>query len=112
MTGRAQKYLLDILRAVGLIELFVQHTPTLETYETNDLVKSAVERQLAIIGEAISQFEKEPYDKPIPDARLIVGLRNRIVHAYDTIDDEAIWSIMQQDLPRLKNTISLLLNEL
>ena len=44
-------------------------------------------------------------DFPIEDSRRIVGLRNQIIHAYDDISDENIWSVILNHLPKLKVTI-------
>jgi uncharacterized protein with HEPN domain len=59
MTERAQKYLHDILNAIELIELFSQGIDTFNAYRADLKTKSAVERQVAIIGEAVTHFKKQ-----------------------------------------------------
>ena len=54
MTQVQRKYLTDVSEAVTHIEIFLVMTPTLEDYEKNLLVRRAVERELEIIGEAMS----------------------------------------------------------
>ena len=56
------------------------------------MLRSAVERQFEIIGEALNQAEIEQPDLTmlIPDLRRIVGLRNRIIHGYDSVDDQLL----------------------
>jgi len=41
----------------------------------------------------------------IPDLRLMVGMRNRIYHAYDEIDFELLWDTIQTDLPELQTLL-------
>jgi uncharacterized protein with HEPN domain len=42
---------------------------------------------------------------PIDNAQNIIGTRNRIIHAYDNISDELIWTIVVRDLPLLKKQL-------
>ncbi|MEN9613044.1 MAG: hypothetical protein RLZZ628_3858, partial [Bacteroidota bacterium] len=58
MTERAQKYLYDILNAIELIELFSQGIDHFDAYQADLKSKNAIERQLGIIGEAVTQFKK------------------------------------------------------
>lgn len=71
------------------------------------ILVSAVERQLAIIGEALVRIrntEREVFDA-IDDAAKIVSLRNLIVHGYDSIDPEVLWSLIEVKLPLLRLNI-------
>ena len=70
---------------------------------------SAVERQLGIIGEAIHKFEKLNPEQELTNARKIVGLRNRIIHSYDSIDSSIIWVIIKRHLEPLKEEVQQLL---
>lgn len=47
----------------------------------------------------------------ITQARQIVDVRNRIIHGYDTVSDEIIWTIVIQYIPILHNEVSSLLEE-
>ena len=62
---------------------------------------------LEIIGEAVNRIIKENPDFTISNARRIIGLRNQIIHAYDSISDENIWSIVINHIPNLKQEIEL-----
>ena len=68
------------------------------------MMRSAVERQLEILGEACSRLEKLDalMVQTIPDIRLAIGLRNRIIHGYDAVDDAVVHETIQQDLQSLK----------
>lgn len=70
-----------------------------------------MERNIEIIGEATNRILKIEPDIPLTNTREIVDTRNRIIHGYDTISDEIIWSIVFQHLPRLKSEIENLLGE-
>ena len=105
MTEKGQKYLADIIRA---IELILQFTESIENYSdyVNDLkTQSAVERQLGIIGEAVNKFEATHPDISLENARKIVGFRNRIIHAYDSIDNSIVWVIIQKHLEPLHKEV-------
>jgi len=108
MTERVKKYLFDILYAIDVIEDFLGEMNFLE-YEADLKTKSAVERQLAIIGEAVNNLIKENIDFELANAREIVNFRNRIIHAYDNIDDTIVWAIKSNHLPVLKIEIELLM---
>jgi len=71
MTGQAKKYLFDILLAIEAIEEFISGIGYLE-YEKDLKTKSAVERQLGIIGEAVNKFIQEKTDSELTNAREIV----------------------------------------
>ncbi len=104
---RLEGFYADILRAIELIEGFLVQgrIDGFESYTKHAMVKSAVERQLGIIGEAVNQVRKLDPSHPIPEADRIVQFRNRLIHSYDTIDDTFVWPIVQKHLPLLKAVI-------
>lgn len=74
-------------------------------------LKRAIERNLAIIGEAVNRIVKrdQSFHKKITNAKSIIALRNQVIHAYDNISDENIWSILTTHLPKLKTEIQQLI---
>ncbi|RYF85565.1 MAG: DUF86 domain-containing protein [Chitinophagaceae bacterium] len=78
-------------------------------YQEDLKTKKAVERNLEIIGEAVSRILKADAGFQIKNARHIIGTRNRIIHSYDNISDEVIWTIVCRELPELKKDIDNLL---
>lgn len=92
---RRPKWLFDAVTAVEAAQVFVAGLD-LPAYEASLLVRSAVERQLEILGEAGVRLAEQ-----IPALRLAIGLPNRIIHGYDTVDDETVWRTVQDDLPEL-----------
>ena len=105
MTDNAKKYLSDILQAIELIEAFTNEIDTFQDYLHDLKTKSAVERQLGIIGEAVNKFEQLEEGFQLSNSRQIVGFRNRLIHAYDNIDDTIVWAILQKYLPTLKTEV-------
>ena len=77
-------------------------TISAEELADNRLVANAIVRSIEIVGEAASQVTKSFRDinPQIPWAK-IIGMRNRIVHAYFDIDYELVWSTVHEDLPAL-----------
>lgn len=110
MKTTLKKRLLDALDACRAIQSFVADR-TFGEYEKNQLVRSAVERQFEIIGEALNQAEIENPELStlIPDVRRIVGMRNRIIHGYDSVDDELLWQTIQKHVPPLAQRLAELL---
>jgi uncharacterized protein with HEPN domain len=113
MDERIEKWLYDIRSAIDEIESFFEgKLKSYDDYKQNVQLKRAVERNLEIIGEAMNRIlERDAtYLDKIKEARSIVGLRNQIIHSYDTISDENIWSILINHLPKLKIDINGLLS--
>ena len=74
------------------------------------MVRRSVEREIEIIGEAMNRILKTNPQLPITSARKIVGQRNMISHAYDSIDNEMIWDVVVNHLPKLKTEVENLLS--
>ena len=112
MTEKQLKFLYDIKLAIDDIESYFENEPrTYDNYQKNSLLKRAIERNLEIIGEAINRILKEDPSTPIENAKRIIGLRNQIIHGYDSISDENIWGIITVYLPKLKSDIELMIKE-
>jgi uncharacterized protein with HEPN domain len=78
----------------------------------NDLrTRRAVERNIEIIGEALNRIISKNPDIEISNARKIVDTRNRIIHGYDSVSDEIIWSIVINHLPILQLEIQAMIGE-
>lgn len=77
------------------------------------MLKRAIEREMEIIGEAMNRIIKrdESYKEKITDAVNIIGLRNQVIHAYDSISDENLWAIIINHLPKLSQEVKLLLED-
>jgi uncharacterized protein with HEPN domain len=111
MDNKAKKYLFDIQSCIGNIDSYVGEPKLFDTFEKNQMLQDAVERNLEIIGEAINQLLKINPSLPISNARRIVDARNKIIHGYDSLEPVNIWAIVINHLPTLKLEITDLLNE-
>ena len=106
MDDNIKTWLFDILTAIKEIESFFEDRPKSYADYCKDIrTKRAVERNLEIIGEAINRILKQDNNVNISMARKIVDVRNRIIHGYDSISDEAIWGIVIKHIPTLKTEI-------
>ena len=102
----------DILNAIMEIDSFFSDMPKEFTSYQNDLrTRRAVERNIEIIGEALSRILKEDERILISNARKIVDTRNRIIHGYDSVSDDVIWGVVIKHLPILQSEIEFLLGE-
>lgn len=110
MHKRTKKRLHDAWSACNAIQSFVAGR-TFSEYEKNLMLRSAVERQFEIIGEALNlaQSETPEIAELISDLRRIVGMRNRIIHGYDSVDDELLWQTVQTHIPGLAQELGALL---
>ncbi|MGB7395516.1 MAG: DUF86 domain-containing protein [Pricia sp.] len=112
MDDKILKLLYDIEKAITEINGFFNDFPkSFDHYKRNILLKRAVEREFEIIGEAVNRILRIDNDFPIENARNIVGLRNQVIHAYDTISDENIYVILVKHLPRLEEEVQKLLKK-
>jgi len=112
MQPEIRKYLYDICQASETLLDFIQDK-SLQDYNAEPLLRSGVERQLMIIGEALNQaYKLEPaLSESVSNIREIINLRNVIVHGYAIVENETIWGIIENDLPRLKKEVQMLLQQ-
>jgi len=106
MTPRSIKRLEDARDACVRVRGFLRGI-TLDAFLESELLRSAVERQLEIIGEAlgIAAREDETVQQLIPDIPKIIGLRNRLIHGNDTVDPELLWDLIRTNVPRLQKQL-------
>lgn len=103
-------WLYDILNSIEEIESFFDGIPTkFEEYQNDLRTKRAVERNIEIIGEALSRILKIDKSIAITNSRKIIDTRNRIIHGYDSVSDDVLWGIIIRHLPVLKIEIQKLL---
>ena len=85
-----------------------------ERFDRDDMLRSAVERQLEILGEALAQLAKLAPDLAarLPDARRAIDFRNLLIHGYAIVNRQRVWAVVQNDLPKMTTAIETMLNEL
>jgi uncharacterized protein with HEPN domain len=93
------------------LKVFLWIDPDFEKYQADTRTKRAVERNIEIIGEAMSRILNQDQTIEISNSRKIVDVRNRIIHGDDSVSDDVIWGIMIRHLPVLQIEVEKLLNE-
>jgi len=110
MDDRIKKWLEDILIAIEEIDAFFERIPKRYDIFINDLlIRRAVERNIEIIGEAVNRILKNDASIAITNARKIVDTRNYVIHGYDSLAPDILWSIVVNHLPVLKTEAQSLL---
>ncbi|WP_106832010.1 HepT-like ribonuclease domain-containing protein [Parabacteroides pacaensis] len=111
MDDLTKKHLLDILIAIEEIESFFDNKPKLyDDFYSNLCLRRAVERNIEIIGEAMNRILKTKQEIAITNSRKIVDARNYIIHGYDSLSVDILWSMIMNHLPRLKKEVVTLLD--
>ena len=112
MRLETRKYLSDIQRAAGLVRRFTSGK-SLAGYQQDDLLRSAVERQFEIIGEAMNKLAgtDENTARQITNFQRIIAFRNILIHGYADVDDGLVWDVVETYLPLLTREVNDLLEE-
>ena len=111
MDEEINKYLFDIQESIHSIDMYLGDQRDFGFYQSNKMLRRAIEREFEIIGEAMGRIDNIYPDINISSKRQIINMRNRVIHGYDKIDDEIIWGTIVRHLPILKNEINELLNK-
>lgn len=82
-----------------------------EWYRANEIYRLACERLLEIVGEALKAALDLDHDllHAIPEIRSAIGLRNRVIHEYDAVDDLILWTTIEFNIPELTTRLNILL---
>jgi uncharacterized protein with HEPN domain len=110
MELEAKKYVYDILQAAQLLTDFTSGK-SFDDYSQDPLLRSAVERQFEIAGEALSPLAKrdEQIAVRISEHRRIIAFRNILIHGYADVDDRLVWDIVETKLSVLRDEVEKLL---
>lgn len=113
MRRDSKAYLWDAVRAAELLSKF-SAGKNFEDYCADDLLRSGIERQFEIIGEALNQLSKQSpgIASKIPDLPRIVAFRNILIHGYAIIDDELVWQLLETEIPGLRVLLGQLLDSI
>lgn len=107
-----EKRLNDVLAAIVKIETFVNSRPKrFDIFCSDEMYRCAVLLNIAVIGEAVNHILKLNPEIGISSSRQIVSTRNYIIHGYDSLDNEILWGIVINHLPRLKAEVLTLLSK-
>lgn len=96
-------YLHDVAEAAARLSDMIAHK-TLDDYLNDPMLRSAVERQLIVIGEALYQLRMYFPDiaKRIPDAHRFITFRHVLVHSYNQVEPDVGWGMMETGLEKLR----------
>jgi uncharacterized protein with HEPN domain len=105
-------YLWDIQFAAGHVLDFVRGVD-FSRYESDILLRSAIERQLQNVGEALAQLARADriLAQRLPTHAEVIAFRNVLVYGYAVIDHKIVWRVIAEDLPVLKDRAEALLAE-
>ena len=105
-----EKYLYDMLSSCEFLKQFTA-ARTVDHYKNDRGFRSAVERELQIIGEAMLQLTRIAPDvaQKITDYRNIIGFRHVLVHGYDSLNPQTVWDVIKIKLPILQAELQTLL---
>jgi uncharacterized protein with HEPN domain len=106
-------WLLDVITACELLSDFTRGK-TFEDYAADVLLRSAVERQLEIIGEAlrVAVHHRPELASEITDVPAIVAFRNQLTHAYSAVDHRTVWGLLDRRVPLLRSEVERLLKSM
>lgn len=110
MSARDELYLVHIIEAIAAIERFT--VSGREAFFVNEMEQSAVIRQLEVVGEAVKNLSAELVEREagVP-WKQIAGARDRLIHAYFRVDLDAVWVMVQRDLPTLRENVRRILGQ-
>jgi uncharacterized protein with HEPN domain len=112
MHADCRKLLWDARRAAERVARFTQ-SKTFDDYMADEFLRSAVERQFEIIGEALNRLsgiDKATAAK-IAELPRIVGFRNVLIHGYASVDNRIVWGIVESDLASLRKSLEALIEQ-
>ncbi|MCC5951048.1 MAG: DUF86 domain-containing protein [Acidimicrobiia bacterium] len=97
-----RSFVWDARRAIAHLRSFVAGK-TWADYEADVLLRSGVERQFEIIGEALNRLSKADPEAAarVDDLARIVAFRNILIHGYAVVDDRLVWDAVSSRLDRL-----------
>jgi uncharacterized protein with HEPN domain len=105
-------FLWDAREAVNAIAAMTEER-TFDEFSSDLMLRSAVERQFEIVGEALAQLARldAALAAKVPELHKIVAFRNILIHGYRMIDRARVWQTVREDLPDLRAALNKLLAE-
>lgn len=112
MPHKSAAHLWDARASARLLVTFSSATSE-HHLASDDLVRSAIERQFEVLGEALNRLRRDSPDLAarVPNIDRIVGMRNVIAHEYGEIDYEIVWRAATTDVPQLIPVLDILLGD-
>ncbi len=111
MRLESKKYLYDIEHAAALAAEFI-NGKSFDDYSADVMLRSAVERQLEIVGEALAQLARidAATASELSEHQRIIAFRNILIHGYAEIDNRIVWNVLELKVPVLRREADALLH--
>ncbi len=112
MQPRSAGLLWDVGTASRRIQTFLAGK-SWDDYADDVLLRSAVERQFEIAGEALNVLRRVDPETAgrVPEVHRIIGMRNVLIHGYAEVNDLTVWRTATENLDELVRAVELLLEE-
>lgn len=102
--------LLDIRKAIVDLEVIFKDYPMrFDVFEKDDLHRTAVERKTEIMGEAMARIRRFDPNFHIPNSKDVIATRNRLIHSYDSVQPDFLWTLVIKHIPQLNVDIEKLI---
>ena len=101
-------YLDDMIGFCGRVQAFTENCD--QHLFVNDTMRfDATLRNIELIGEAATHIPQDiRASSPQIPWRMIIAVRNQLIHGYLGIDNDTVWSIIKTDIPVLLQELQLL----
>jgi uncharacterized protein with HEPN domain len=107
---------IDFLRHIlSEVDFLIDETSkmTYDDFNNSEIRKRAYIRSIEIIGEAVKNLPKELLKKyPNINLKGAARMRDRLIHGYFDIDYAIVWDVIKKDIPKLRNQINFLIEDL
>jgi len=105
-------HLWDAAEAARLVHEFTRGKAEAD-FNSDPMIRSAIERQLEILGEALNRLRRDDPDTStrVPDLDKVIGMRNILAHEYGDIDYEIVWRAATTGVPALIPVLDELVDE-
>lgn len=112
MPPETRKLLIDIQDAAAEVFQFTLGM-NLAEYRKDAKCRAAVERKFEIMGEACTRIRDRDSDAfgKLPYGHQVIGLRNRVIHGYDNVDDSILWDVITTHLDDFITQVNTLASE-
>ncbi|MGK7934163.1 MAG: DUF86 domain-containing protein [Microcystaceae cyanobacterium] len=111
-TREVKNFLQDILEAIYQLEIITQGLTFVEFSGRIEIFLSVI-KLIEIIGEAVKNIPDEVrVNYPEIPWKNIAGMRDKLVHEYWAVDEKTVWKVVKQNIPKLKKTITQIINNL